>query len=96
MYVTLLLDMRLLSISHPSVKFDSHRSCENEFLTFFICYMTLSNHVINRSRDCVDNRSALEPATQSSLVAIGLAEVEIDVFYQSRDHLITCSELQKT
>ena len=53
--------MWLLIISHPSVKFDSHRSRENEFITFFICYMTLCDHVINRLCDFVDNKPALEP-----------------------------------
>ena len=43
-YVTLFFDMWLLNISHPSVKFDSHMSRENEFKTFFICYMTLCEH----------------------------------------------------
>ena len=56
-YVILSLDMWLLS--HPSVKFDSHRSRENEFITFFICYMTLCDHVIYRLCDFVDNSSAL-------------------------------------
>ena len=36
MTVTLLLDMWLLIISHTSVKFDSHRSSENEFITHYI------------------------------------------------------------
>ena len=93
-YVTLLLDMWLLIISHPSVKFDSHRSCKNEFATFFICYMTLCDHVINRLCDFVDNRPELEPTTLSSLLAIGLTEY--NVFYQPRDHLIMCSNRQKT
>ena len=75
--MTLLLDMLLLIISYPSVKFDSHGSCENEFITFFVCCMTLCDHVINMLCDFVDNRPALEPTTLSSLVAIGLAEVVI-------------------
>ena len=61
----------------PSVKFDSHGSRENEFIKFFVCYMTLSDHVINSLCDFVDNRPALEPTTLSSLVAIGLAEVNV-------------------
>ena len=75
--MTLLLDVSLLIINHPSVKFDSHRSCENEFITFFICYMTLCDHVINRLCDFVDNKLALEPTTLSSFLVIVLAEVEI-------------------
>ena len=70
-------DMWLFIISHPSVKFDSERSRENEFTTFFICYMTLFDHTINRLCDFVDNRPALEPTTLLSLVAMSLAEVEI-------------------
>ena len=50
--------------------FDSHRSCENEFMTLF-------DHMINRLCEFVDNKPALEPTTLSSLVAIGLAQVEI-------------------
>ena len=86
--------MWLLIISHPFVKFDSHRSRKNEFITFFIFYMALCDHVINRLCDFVDNRPELEPTTLSSLLAIGLAEYK--VFYQPRDHLIMCSNLQKT
>ena len=70
---------RYMSPNHKppfSVKFDSHRSRENEFITFFVCYMTLCDHVVNRFCDFVDNKPALEPTTLSSLVAIGLAEVE--------------------
>ena len=52
-------------------------SRENEFMTFLICYMTLCDHVIISLYDFVDNRPAVEPTTLSSLVAIGLAEVEI-------------------
>ena len=39
--------------------------------------MTLCDHVINRLCDFVDNGPALEPTALSSLVAIGLAEVEV-------------------
>ena len=39
--------------------------------------MILCDHVINRFCDFVDNKPELEPTTLSSLVAIGLAEVEI-------------------
>ena len=39
--------------------------------------MTLWDHVINRLCDFVDDKPVLEPTTLSSLVAIGLAEVEI-------------------
>ena len=39
--------------------------------------MTLFDHMIIRLYDFVDNRPALEPTTLSSLVAMGLAEVEI-------------------
>ena len=53
--------MWLLIISHPSVKFDSHRSRENEFITFFICYMTLCDHVINRLCDFVNKKPAYNP-----------------------------------
>ena len=56
--------------------FNSHRLRENEFITFFIFYMTSCDHMVNRLCDFVDNRPALEPTTLSSLVAIGLAEVE--------------------
>ena len=38
-YVTLLLDMWLLTISHSSIKSDSYRLSENEFITLFICYI---------------------------------------------------------
>ena len=92
-YMTLLLDMWFLIISHSSVKFDSHRSRENEFITFLICYTTLCDHVINRFCDFVDNRSPLEPTTLSSLVAIGLAEVEIITFFIS--HVITWLRAQR-
>ena len=65
-YVTLLFDMWLLIISHPSVKFNSHKSREKEFITFLTSYMTLWDHVINRL--CyVDNRPALEPTTLSCI-----------------------------
>ena len=67
-YVTLLLDMLLLILSHPSVNFDSQRSGENEFITFFICYMTLCNHMINRLCQFVDNKPALERTTLSSFL----------------------------
>ena len=60
-----------------SLKFDSHRSLQNEFIAFLICYVTLCDHVINKLYDFVDNRLALELITLSSLVAIGLAKVEI-------------------
>ena len=39
--------------------------------------MILFGYLINRLCDFVDNNSALELTTLSSLVAIGLAEVEI-------------------
>ena len=73
----LLLDMWLLIMSHLSVKFDSQRSPENEFITFFICYMTLCEHVINKLCDFVDNKPASEPTTLSRFFATVLAEVEI-------------------
>ena len=92
-YVTLLLGMWLLIISHPSVKFDSHRLRENEFIKFFICYMTLCDNIINRLCYFVGDKPALEPTTLSSFSAIVLAEVEIYVFYQSRD-VITWSGAQ--
>ena len=72
--MALWLDILLLIISHPSAKFDSDRSRESEFITFFICHVTLYNHVINRFCDLIDNMPALEP---TSLVAIGSTEVEI-------------------
>ena len=56
---------------------DSDRSRENEFITFFICHVTLYDHVINRLCDLIDNRAVLEPTTLSSLLAIGPAEVAI-------------------
>ena len=49
--------MWLPIISSPFTRFDSHRSRENEFITFFICYMTLCDNVINGLCDFVDNRS---------------------------------------
>ena len=67
----------LLIVSHTSVKFDSDRSRESEFKTFFICHLTLCDHLINRLCDLMDNKVALEPTTLPSLVAIGLGEVEI-------------------
>ena len=57
--------MWLLVISHSSVNIDSHRSRENEFITIFIYYMTLCNHVINRLCDFVDNNPPLEPTNLS-------------------------------
>ena len=87
--------MWLLIISNPSIKFDSHRSRENEFVTF-ISFMILCDHVINRLCGFVDNRPALEPTTWSTLVAIGLAEVEFYRFSSACDQLITCSKRQKT
>ena len=76
-YVALWLDVWLLIISHPSVKFDKNKSREGEFKTFFIYHVTLYDHVINRLCELMDNKPALEPTTLPSLVAIGLAEVEI-------------------
>ena len=61
----------------PFCQVDGHRSRKKEFITFLIFYMTLCDHVINRLRDFVDNRPALEPTTVSSLVAIGLAEGKV-------------------
>ena len=58
-YVALLLDMWLLIISHTSVKFYSDRSPESKFKTFFICHVTLCDHVINRLCGLMDNKSAL-------------------------------------
>ena len=60
-----------------SVRVDSQGSREKEFITFFVCYMTLCDHMVNRFCDFVDNKPALEPTTLSSVVAIGLTEVEI-------------------
>ena len=62
---------------HVTVKFDSHGSRKKEFVTLFVCYMTLCDYVINRLCDFVDNKPALEPTTLSALVAIGIAKVEI-------------------
>ena len=62
---------------HVSVIFNSHRLRENDFIAFFICFMTLCSHVIDWVCDFVDNRLALEPTTLSSLVVIPLAEIEI-------------------
>ena len=76
-YMAVLLEKWLLIISHPSIKFYSNESRESKFKTFFICHVTLCDHVINRLCDLMDNKSALEPTTLSSLVAIGLAELEI-------------------
>ena len=76
-YVTLLSDVWLLIISHPSARFDSHSSPENEFITFFICYMTSCDHVINRLYEFVDYKLALEPTTLSIFLVVVPAEVEI-------------------
>ena len=65
-YVALRLDIWLLIISHPSAKFDSDRSRESEFITFFICHVTLYDHVINRLCDLIDNWPPLEPTTLAS------------------------------
>ena len=59
------LHMWLLIISHPSVKFDSYRSRKNEYITFFVCYMTLCDHVINRLWDFMDNKPPLGPTTNA-------------------------------
>ena len=75
--MALWLDMWLLTIRHPSLKIDSDRSRENEFKKFFICYGILCDEVINNLLDLMDNKPAFEPTTLSSLVAIGLVEVEI-------------------
>ena len=75
-YVALWLDMWLLIISHPSVKFDYDRSRESEFKTFLFA-MWLCDHVINKFCDLMDDKPVLEPTTLPRLVAIGLAEIEI-------------------
>ena len=67
--------MELLIISYLSVNFDSHRSRESKFITFFIWLVTLYDHVINRLCDFVDNRPVLEPTTLASLAVIGPAKV---------------------
>ena len=57
--------------------------------------MTLCDHVINRLRDFVHNRPALEPTTLSRLVAIGYAEFEIYRFLSvtlSLDHVLKASK----
>ena len=57
--------------------------------------MTLCDHVINRLFDIVDIKSALEPTTLSSLLAIVLAEVEIKRFLSvtwSLDHVFKASK----
>ena len=64
--MALRLDIWLLIISHPSATFDSDRSRESEFITFFICHVTLYDHVINRLCDLIDNRPPLEPTTLAS------------------------------
>ena len=61
----------------PSSKFDSHGSRENEFVTSFVCYITLCDHEINRLYVFVDYKPALKPTILSSLEAIDLSEVEI-------------------
>ena len=73
--------MLLLIISHTSVKFYNHRSRESELLTFFICHVTLYDHVINRLCDmwlCV------------------LWKLRYNIFHLLRDNLITWSTRQKT
>ena len=45
-------------------------------MTFFICHMTWCVHVINEFCDFVDNTFSPEATSLSSLVAIGIAEVE--------------------
>ena len=76
-YVALWLDIWLLIISHPSIKFDRDRSRESEFKIFLISLVTLCDHIINRLSDLMDNNLTLKPTTLPSLVAIGLADVEI-------------------
>ena len=89
-------EMWPLIISHPSVKFDPHRSGEKEFIAFLICYMTLCDHVINKLWDFMDNGPALEPTTLSNLVAISLAVVEIQRFLRVTwlpDHVLKVSKV---
>ena len=84
-------DIRLCWHVAPNHKFDARRSSEKEFIAFLICYMTLCNHVTNKLWHFIDNGSALEPTTLSNLVAISLAEVEIQRFLS---HVITWSRAQ--
>ena len=79
-------------ISHPSVNFDSRKSHENEFITFFICYMTLCDYVINRLCDFVENKPALEHTTLSSFLAIVLVEVRFLLVTWSLDHVLKASK----
>ena len=51
--------------------------------------MTLCDHVVNRLWDVIGNKPALGPTTLASVVAIDLAENEMQSFHQSRDYLIT-------
>ena len=95
-YVDLRLNMWLPIISHPSVKFDRDRSRESEFITFFLCHVTLYGHVINKLCDLMDNSPVLKPTTLSSLVAIGIEELRYHIFHLSQDNLITWSKRQKT
>ena len=76
-YVTLLLNMWLLIICHLLSSLIATGHVKKNLIAFLICYTTLCDHVINRLCDFVDNRPALEPTTLSSLVVIGLGEVEI-------------------
>ena len=87
--------MWLLIISHPSVKFDSHKSRENEFITFFVCYITLWDHVINRLRDIVDNRASI--ITHHSVKFLshsshGNRNITFFISHVSLDHVLKASK----
>ena len=95
-YVDLWLDMWLLFISQPSVTFDSGWFRESESIKFFIFYMTLYDHFINRLCDLMTNRPALKPKTLASLLAMVSRKLKYNAFPLGSDNLIMWSKRQKT
>ena len=86
-----LLSLLFLIISYHPVKFSSHRSRENGDRRFFIRHVTWCVHVINGLCNFVDNIFSSEATSLSSFVAIGLMEVEIQLFLIC--HVITWSDV---
>ena len=66
-------------------KFSGLKSHGNRDITSFICPMTSCFHVTNELCDFVDNIFSSEATSLSSLVVIGLVEVEYNFFHFSRD-----------
>ena len=75
-----LLSLWLLFISHHPVKFSGHKSRGNKDIMFFICHVTSCVHVIYGLYDFLDNIFSSQATSLSSLVAIGLVEMEIKLF----------------